>query len=140
MPPDASPAQPRLVPVRLGGPWKYGGQGWEYWGDGRCQGCNERGIYQVHDGNLEYTIQGKNYPSGMSAKDLEIRPPKDWPDCDLPEGTRLATDFVVGQRVRCKTNHKSAGVVTEVLPNRVNIYVEEYRLYIGFTENTVEGY
>ncbi len=59
---------------------------------------------------------------------------------DLPEGTRLATDFVVEQRVRCKTNHKSAGVVTEVLPNRVNIYVEEYRLCIGFTENTVEGY
>lgn len=96
--------EPRLVPVRLGGPWKKNGGEWEFWADGKHV-CGNREGYCVREGAIWALFRGRpsidTCATDKSLTGKEFRPPRDWTG-DLPEGCCWATDFVKDQRVRRK--------------------------------------
>ncbi len=110
---EDKPAQPHLVPVRLGGPWKRDGKEWEFWNAGEHVCGNQNG-YRVHGGELQLLFETWTKDTCLGDAPhtgRELRAPKDWTG-DLPQGTRLATDLIVGQRVRQLATNRM-GTITE---------------------------
>ncbi len=112
----AKPAQPHLVPVRLGGPWRYRGVHWEVWRDGVfSEWVSTSTIFGAPDGRMQYKEPDGTWHEALhhSIKNAEIRPPLGWTG-DLPEGCCWATDFLVGQRVQDKLHRRNCGVVRAI--------------------------
>lgn len=114
------------MPVRLGGPWERGGDSWEHWRHGSFAESGDK-RYRARNGIIEYEYSDGWGASLYHESKSEFRPPKGWTG-DLPEGCCLATDFVVGQRVRYRDKRYSDGRVERMKGSLVRV--------IGFRRGT----